>query len=607
MRRRRLLWQLVPSYLLLVIFVLVAVTWYEARSLRAFYHKHTATDLQRQGALIEEPILSAMRNNPAGIETLCRDLSARSGMRITIISLRGVVLGDSEEEPRAMENHAGRPEVRSALAGHVGVATRYSHTVRQEMMYVALPLRDHDQTVAIVRTSLPVLSIGRPLHKLDTQQLFAAMVITGIAALLSFLVSSRISRPLEELRRGAMRFASGDLHERLHVTGSEEIASLAQAMNNMAAQLDERISTVLRHRNEQEAILTSMVEGVLAVDMDERLISMNTAAARIFHVEAGQAQGRNIQEIIRNTDLQHFVARTLAGTQPVEGEITLRDGSDRFLLANGTILHDANGKAIGAVVVLNDVTRLRRLEKVRQEFVANVSHELRTPITSIKGFVESLLDGALDEREQAEHFLTVVDKQVDRLNALIEDLLLLSSLEDATERADIGLSYGELHGVLSNALQVCAFKSNAKGITLDLNCDESLSTFINPPLLEQAFINLIDNAIKYSDPGGQVDIDARQSDEELVVCVRDAGCGIGKEHLPRIFERFYRVDKARSRKLGGTGLGLSIVKHIAQAHGGYISVASTVGEGSVFAIHLPLLPPEHDVSGFVTDQSTVGA
>ncbi|MEX2561444.1 MAG: ATP-binding protein, partial [Pirellulales bacterium] len=254
---------------------------------------------------------------------------------------------------------------------------------------------------------------------------------------------------------------------------------------------------------------------------------------------------------------------------------------------HGTALRDAGGHSIGAVIVLNDVSRLRQLENMRRDFAANVSHELKTPVTSIKGFVETLLDGAMRDSQDSERFLRIIARQADRLDSIIEDLLSLSRIEKEGDAADLVLTLAELRGVLESALHDCDSKASERGIRIALSCDDGLQARINPPLLEQAVTNLLDNAIKYSEPAGEVQLSGQTAGGEVLIVVRDQGCGIAEEHLSRLFERFYRVDKARSRKLGGTGLGLAIVKHIVLAHRGQVTVESAPSAGSTFTIHLP--------------------
>lgn len=587
MRPRRLIWQLFPSFLLVAVLALLAVTWYVSHAVHDFYLAQTARDLEARARLLARQVADrAATADEAYFDSLSKDLGRQTDTRITMILPSGRVIGDSAEEPARMENHADRPEVAAALAGRVGTSVRFSHTVQTPMMYVAVPVESPG--AGVVRVALPLDAIDGILRDIYRRIALGGLGVAVLAAALSLFIGRRISRPLELMRRGARRFAEGDLQEQLAVSGSEEVCALAEAMNTMAGQLDERMRTVLRQRNEQEAVLASMVEGVLAVDAEERILRLNRAAAALLRVSLEEVQGRRIQEAIRKADLQRFLARALASSEPVEGDIVLRDrDEERFLQAHGTPLRDAGGKEIGALVVLNDVTRLRRLETIRRDFAANVSHELKTPITAIKGFVETLQDGALENPEDARRFLGIIIRQADRLNAIIEDLLDLSRIEQQSEGNEIPLQTSPLETVLRSAVQATAVQAAAKEIAIELVCPPGLQARINPPLLEQAVINLIDNAVKYSETRGRVRVEAERTGEEAVIRVRDCGSGIAREHLPRLFERFYRADKARSRKEGGTGLGLAIVKHIVQAHGGRVYVQSTPGEGSTFTIHLP--------------------
>ncbi len=589
-RKKKLLWQIYPSYILITLLALLAVTWYASRSLRQFYFKQTAADLGSRAHLIENQLRKQLPSTKTDtLDLLCKQLGKSSSTRITVILPSGKVIGDSEEASARMDNHADRPEVISALAGNIGTAVRFSHTLQKNMMYVAIPIKSSGEFIGVLRTSIPVTSIDMALEDIHIKIVMGGVLIAVLVAMISLIISRRLSYPLEEMKQGAERFADGDLKHKLAVPNSQEMGALAESMNKMAAQLDERIKTIVEQRNEQEAVFSSMIEGVLAVDAKERLIMLNQAAAKQLGISLTESQGKSIQEVMRNTELQRIITQTLSGDTPVESELVLySNGGERFLQANGTSLKDAQGQNIGAVLVLNDVTRIRRLENIRRDFVANVSHELKTPITGIKLSVDTILEGAVDNHEETIKFLQIISRQADRLNAIIEDLLTLSRIEQEAERAEITLGRHRIKDVLGAAAQTCEVKAKDKKINIELNCQGDIKAKINPPLLEQAVINLVDNAIKYSEPESMIQVMGAQTDTEVTIQVKDHGCGIAEEHLPRLFERFYLVDKARSRKLGGTGLGLAIVKHIAQAHKGKVSVESTPGEGSTFFIYLPL-------------------
>jgi len=521
------------------------------------------------------------------IDSLCDELGEAAGARITIIGTDGAVLGDSQDEPARMESHADRPEVREALSGHIGVSQRHSATVQAQMMYVAVPVRSGGEVIGVARAAVPLTEIIASLNAVYARLLAGGVFIAVLAGVIGIFVSRSIMRPVQEISEGAARFAGGDLKARLPIPRTREMAGLAETLNRMAAELDARIQTIERQRNEQEAILASMAEGVIAVDADEHIIIVNESAARIFEMNLANAAGKPLQEAIRNIELQRFAARALCSDELVEDDVAVSADSGKILRAHGVALRDAGQNRIGAVIVLNDITRLKRLENMRREFVGNVSHELKTPITSIKGFVETLLDGALDNHEEAVRFLNIISNHADRLSAIIDDLLLLSRVEQDSEHAALMLESLRMTDVLGAALKACEARAAKKGIPLCLRCPDSLVAQLDAHLFEQAVVNLIDNAIKYSAPGSPIDVSADAFSGGIRVAVSDNGCGITPEHLPRVFERFYRVDKARSRKDGGTGLGLAIVKHIIQAHGGSVNVQSKPGSGSKFTLELP--------------------
>lgn len=444
------------------------------------------------------------------------------------------------------------------------------------------------QVLTLLVVSLASIGlISRFVESAAARWTIGVPVVVGLAFLLSWMVSHTVGRSLRRLTETAQRFAAGDFSQRLRLPEHREMAETAEAFNVLADNLEQSIASLKRRNNEQEAVLTSMVEAVLAVDSEQRVISVNAAAARLLSASPQEIEGRGLQEVIRNADLRRFVTTALTCDEPVEGNLILRHARDRVLQANGTALRDAYGRSIGAVIVLNDVSRLRQLENLRRDFAANVSHELRTPITSIKGFVETLLDGALADPQDAERFLQIIARQADRLNTIIEDLLSLSRIEQETEAGGIALSIGGIGQVLEAAVNDCSARAQARSIRLALDCPSDLLAPINADLLEQAVINLIDNAIKYSEPGGQVWVQGYREEHLVTIAVKDQGSGIAAEHHARLFERFYRVDKARSRRLGGTGLGLAIVKHIALAHRALVTVESALGQGSTFFIRLP--------------------
>ena len=587
MSKKRLARSLFLSYLWITLVAVVLIGFYGAQMARELYMDRTAEDLEARARLSQRPILELLGREEKGIDAVCKELGKATGTRITVILPAGRVVGDTEADPAGMDNHKDRPEIRKAASGVVGRSVRISPTLKEELMYVAIPVRRDGSLVAVVRTSIPVTEINQAVGAIRQKIVVAVIGVTSLLAVVSLWLSARIGLPLRQMSVGSERFARGELDHRLPRGGFEEISTLAEAMNSMAEQLDERIRTIQCQQNELEAVLSSMEEGVLAVDNEGVIINVNQTCARLLGLESGDLKGRIVHEVVRKPDLLEFVESSLASPSSVEGDLPVRGEEDRWLNVHGTTLHDANHNKIGALIVLHDVTRLRRLENIRRDFVANVSHELKTPITSIMGFVETLMDGAIDDRENAARFLGIISRQVSRLDTIIEDLLMLSRLEKESDEQASRLEPGSVRNVLQAAIEMCEKAAADKNIDVRLECPQNLMAPMNGHLLEQAVVNLVDNAIKYCESGSNVGVSAAEDGDAVVVRVQDWGCGIERKHLPRLFERFYRVDKARSRGLGGTGLGLAIVKHIALVHGGSVDVQSEIGKGSKFSIRLP--------------------
>jgi len=587
-KRKRLLWRLFPSYLLITLISLLAASWYASEAMRQFFMDQIATDLKARAGLLEKQItglLSPLRSE--SIDAICKEAGRLSATRITIILPDGTVIGDSRETPRLMDNHAKRPEIITALTGQTGKSLRFSKTLMQRMLYVAVPIRDDQDIAAVLRTSLPATAVETEIRSIQLKIVLGGCIIALLAAGISWVISRRISRPIEQMKKGAEQFANGDLSHRLTFPDTEEMAGLADAMNQMAVQLDNRIETISRQRNQLETVLASMLEGVIAVDSEERIVSINRAAAQLFENEPANCQDKSIQEVIRSPALQQFIRRALNNPHPAEEDIIVYQNEERVIDVKSSPLLDAVQQQMGTLVVFNDVTQLRRLENMRRDFVANVSHEIKTPLTAIKGFVETLQQGKVEKVDEKERFLGIIQKHVDRLNAIIEDLLTLSRIEQEDESKEINHEKVNLADVFQAAIEICRPKAEEKHIHIDLDCEKDTTAIFDPTLIEQAMVNLLDNALKYSEPRSTVLVKSHQQNSEVIISVQDHGIGIAQKHLPRLFERFYRVDKARSRNMGGTGLGLAIVKHIAQAHGGHVTVESKLGEGSRFRIHLP--------------------
>ncbi|MCU0917765.1 MAG: ATP-binding protein [Planctomycetes bacterium] len=587
---KKLIWQLYPGFLVVPLVGMIAVTAYCSHYFRRAHYGQVRDELSRLAEFAADEVHLILAADGADrLDRLCKQLGRPGGdqIRLSIIDPTGRVLGDSHEDPASMENHAGRPEIREARQNGGGSSIRFSPTLETQMMYVAVAVKEQDTPVAVVRVASPLTEIDHVLRGMYLHMVWAGAIVAVAAALLSLWISRGISRPIVAIQQVAERFAGGQLDLRVPMPPSAELAALARSLNQMAAQLGERIATITEQRNKLDAVLSSMAEGVFAVDDRSRIVSVNPAASGLLGVDPVRAQGRLLEEVIRNVDLQQFVRQTLAGVQPAESDISLPLPDGRDLSLQGAALTDARGRPSGAVIVLNDMTRIRRLETVRRDFVANVSHELKTPVTSIQGFVEALTDGGVKDPTQVERYLDIISRQATRLNAIIDDLLALSRLEEAGERRTLTFGVGPIQPVLEEAIRLSGIKAQEKKMTVALTCAPDVEARINPPLLEQAVMNLIDNAVKYSPEGSRIRVEAAAGDREVTIAVADEGYGIAAEHLPRIFERFYVVDKSRSRKLGGTGLGLAIVKHIAQAHGGRVTVESTPGSGSTFALHLP--------------------
>lgn len=525
--------------------------------------------------------LADSKTNP---ETWAVQLAADSGIRVTLIRRDGRVLADSSVEPdqvRAMENHLSRPEVRSALARGRGMNVRRSATTGNTYVYVARTLSGPGGEVLILRLAEPLEQLSALRARLATAMALA-MLAAGVAILFTSLwLDRQLFEPLSRLIAGARDLAIGRA-ARVEVPDEEELAALALALNRLAATAEEQFEVVSRERDHLQEILASMSEGVLVVDPNGRARMINPAFYRLFDL-AGDFTGRPVLEIIRHPGFARLIEDTLRHREPRSNQIELTTPERRTLLLASAVL---SGGERGAVVAARDTTELTRVADMRRDFVANVSHELKTPLAAIRGYAETLRDGALDEPPVARRFTGRILDQCRRLQELLDDLLTLSRLEGMTpaadrERVDLGLA-------VRHAVELLSPAAREKRVALDVDLQPVPPVLGDPDGFERLLLNLLDNAIKYNHPDGRVTVRLTRQDDDAVLEVRDTGIGIPAESLPRLFERFYRVDKGRAREEGGTGLGLAIVKHIAQAHGGRVEVESRIGQGSTFRVALPI-------------------
>jgi len=535
------------------------------------------------------------------LQATIRDLSSLALVRITLVATDGSVLADSavpDRELAAVENHRTRPEIQSAIASGFGTDLRTSHTTGERTLYRAVGLkRDGDSTYSIfLRLGLPMTMLDQELSKLQHNMALAFGSAFLIAVALSVWLARGLTKPLSDMAKAASQLAAGDHGVHIQTSAQDEVGLLGDALNHMTAELRVKIEELSEDRSQLLAMLTSMVEGVMVLDYRGRVLQVNPALERMFDISRSEARGRRCADVFQHQDLNQLVSNVLASRNGQESEIILSP-SGRCLHVEASIAGGEQDNEACAVLVLHDITELRRLENIRKDFVANVSHELRTPLTSIKGYVEALIDGGKDDPETSTRFLDIILKQSDRLNLILDDLLQLSKIESGQvlfKRDPLHLST-----VIERTLAMLKPLADKKG--------HRLTSWVAPDLpliagdeerLVQVLMNLIDNAVKYTPEHGTVTVAAHRAtsgpssasstNDQIDLTVTDTGMGIPERDRPRVFERFYRVDKARSRELGGTGLGLAIVKHIVEGHGGQVWVEANVPTGSRFVVRLPV-------------------
>jgi two-component system phosphate regulon sensor histidine kinase PhoR len=592
--RLNLFWKLGLAFFALLLAVLLPIDFYAERALRRNYERAGFEQLHAIAriALADPPQGSSLSpahpEESAGLPSWVARMSA-SGVRVTVITSDGKVLADSQSDTSTMENHAARPEIRDALANGEGQSIRHSVTLNRDLLYYAARLPAAGGPPVVLRFALPAQAPDEELWDFRRRLWLSSFVMLLVTGVVSLLISRSFSDRVDRLTRFSLRVAEGDFRPIEADRSGDDMETLAASLNETAARLDRTIRTLTEERNLSSAILGSMVEGVAVVNASERLVFANPGFAEILGLDVPPQSGRALVEVVRQTELIEAVRQVLKGEPRVEAEIVTGTLRQRFFAATVASVHAAD--ASGAIIVLHDITELRKLERVRRDFVANVSHELRTPLTAIQGFSETLLAGALDDPQNRVRFLEIILEHSKRLARLTDDLLMLSKMD--ADRLNLEISRLSVSQFVESCVETTQRPAAEKDLRVSVNLAQRLPDIAaDRRRLAEILQNLLDNAIQYTPPGGQIMVSASADSDEVTFTVSDTGIGIPQADQPRIFERFYRVDVARSREVGGTGLGLAIAKHLVEVHGGRIWVDSEVGQGSQFHFTVPIFDPE---------------
>lgn len=593
--RLNLFWKLGFAFFALLIAVLLPVDYYAERTLRRDYERagfERLTSIARVALSSPPPVSSfsttSRTPSPALREWLTK--MASSGVRVTVIASDGLVLADSQSDPQTMENHAGRPEIREALANGDGLSVRHSVSINRDLLYYAARFSMPSGPPIVLRFAVPLLTVNDEVWAFRRRFWLSSVVMLLVTGMASLLISRTFSRRVERLQSFSRRVAEGDFRPIDADRSGDALEALAVSLNDSATRLDRAMRTLREERNLSAAILGSMVEGVAVVNSSERLLFANEGFAGILELDAPPQPGRSLLEVVRQTELIEAVRDVLKGAPRVEAEIVTGTLRQRFFAA--TVASVKATENSGAVVVLHDITDLRKLERVRRDFVANVSHEFKTPLTAIQGFAETLLAGAMDDPQHRVRFLQIILEHSRRLARLTDDLLELSKMD--ADRLALEVDRLSASQLVQSCVETTQRVANEKHLRVSINLPQCLpDVAADRRRIAEVLQNLLDNAIQYTPAGGEIVVSASAGGQEVTFTVSDTGIGIPQVDQPRIFERFYRVDVARSREVGGTGLGLSIAKHLVEAHGGRIWVESEVGRGSQFHFTVPVFQPHH--------------
>jgi two-component system, OmpR family, phosphate regulon sensor histidine kinase PhoR len=594
--RLNLFWKLGFAFFALLIAVLLPVDFYAERALRRDYERAGFEQLAAVAriALANPPQASSLLQSQPVDSSALRDWVAKiaaSKVRVTVIAADGQVLADSQSDTSTMENHAGRPEIRDAFAKGDGQSIRHSVTLDNNLLYHAVRFSVPGGPPVVLRFALPLQTVDQELWAFRRRLWLASLVMLFVTGIASLLISQSFSGRVERLEKFSLRVAEGDFRPIEADRTGDGLEALAVSLNATASRMDRTIRTLTEERNLSSAILGSMVEGVAVVNSSERLLFANTGFVEILGLDLPPQSGSALVEVVRQTELIEAVRAVLKGESRVETEIVTGTLRQHFFAVTVASVRAAD--TFGAVIVLHDITELRKLERVRRDFVANVSHEFKTPLTAIQGFAETLLAGAIDDPQNRLRFLEIILEHSRRLARLTDDLLKLSKMD--ADRLELEIRRLSVSQFVESCIETIQRTAGEKDLRVSVNLQQPLPDIAaDRRRLAEVLQNLLDNAMQYTPAGGQIMVGASANGDDVTFTVSDTGIGIPRTDQSRIFERFYRVDVARSREVGGTGLGLSISKHLVEAHGGRIWVESEVGQGSQFYFTVPIFDLERN-------------
>jgi len=555
---------------------------YVSNSARNTQINHLKLQLVNEAELVANISASSFADpaQQVNLNVMAQTIGAEINTRITFIALDGTVLGDNDQTAANMENHATRPEVQAALAGNIGQDTRYSTTLREYMMYAAVPVLSQGQKIGVARVALPLSMVESSVNSEVLTIITAVVIATVLFILIAALIARMITQPVRQITKAAAGITAGNLGQQIEIRTNDEIGRLAHAFNEMSQNLKTTIAAIVDERSNLATVLINLTDGVVMTDGEEKLLLTNPAAERLFNFKAENVKGHPLIEAVHDYEIDEIVKKCLSTSHEQTAQL---ETNGRFIRVIAVPI--TTGRSYSTLVLFQDLTELRNLQTMRRELIGNISHDLRTPIAGIKAMVETLQDTAIDDKQVALDFLTRINGEVDRLTQMVTELTELSHIE--TGKAELRRVPTNLNNLIQEVVDQMRPQAESKPVTITTVFGSNLPVIkVDKDRIRQTLTNLVHNAIKFNNPGGKVTISTTFLNESAIVSVSDTGMGISKEDLPHIFERFYKADKARSQ--GGSGLGLAIAKHTIQAHGGNISVKSEEGKGTTITFDLPL-------------------